>query len=32
MESKDLQESLVEEVIEEALESVELKDQLVCVV
>jgi len=32
MESKDLQESLVEEEIEEALESVELKDQLVCVV
>jgi len=32
MESKDLQESLVEEEIEEALESVELKDQLDCVV
>jgi len=32
MESKDLQESPVEEEIEEALESVELKDQLVCVV
>jgi len=32
MESKDLQESLVQEEIEEALESVELRDQLVCVV
>jgi len=32
MESKDLQESLVQEEIEEARESVELKDQLVCVV